>query len=68
MEEKKAEFHDKPEPNVGSPGPSGDPQNPPPIAPKDGGEPAKDPEGVSDAEFMRISNPRERPNSTGAPE
>ncbi|MGV3618449.1 MAG: hypothetical protein ACO1SV_24260 [Fimbriimonas sp.] len=68
MPEKKAEFHAKPEPNVGSPGPSGDPLNPPPLAPQDGGEPAADPEGTTDAEFMRNPTPAERPNGSSAPE
>jgi hypothetical protein len=67
-EEKKAPFHDKPEPNVGSPGPSGDPLSPPPLMPQDGGEPTADPEGTTDAEFLRTPTPKQRPNATSEPE
>lgn len=62
------EWHDKPQPNVGSPGPGGDPQSPPPLMPQDGGEFTTDPEGTTDTQFMRIAEPRERPNSTSEPE
>jgi hypothetical protein len=49
----------EPEPNVDAPEH---------LMPTKGGAFAEDPEGTTDAENMRIRNPRERPNSSSAPE